>query len=159
MGRKARDSEAIVFFCRDVTARELNDFPYDFRGDVVINGDLYLNENLEVLFNLYVMGDIWEGIEDIPSIMVNGDLNCYGYINSGNINVKGSLYCYNGIDSHYITVGDDLYCEDNIDSNSSSVTVGGDLICLGNLRATQIYIVGTMRAGGVEQCFDIKVGT
>lgn len=55
-------------------------FPEDFKGDIIVNGDIFLEEVNMISGNLIVTGDI----KFSRHLIVNGNIICYGNIFSKN---------------------------------------------------------------------------
>lgn len=106
--RTAIDLNGVVIFDRDITDEDLEIIPKDFRGDIVVHGDMSLcGKPYNIPCSLWVLGDI----NSLDSINVAGDFYCKGDIDSFNINVAGDFYCKGDIDSCDINVAGDFYHE------------------------------------------------
>lgn len=130
MERKVISNNAIIVLDRDVNASELNALPRDFKGDIVINGDLILDESLLMKGNLHIIADVVcvAGKCDL-NINIEGDLYCYGYIDAYQIDISGFFFGENDINSTNIKVAEDFYCNAKIDTNYCDITVAGELAC------------------------------
>ena len=104
--RKLIDTTPIVVFDSDVSPSDLRLFPKEFLGDIVINGDLYLDDNIELSCkHLYANSIISYGV------------NC---------NITGNVMCQKRIDAHNLKVDGNIIAED-IESLCTIST--GDIIC------------------------------
>lgn len=154
--RKVIDSNAIVVFEQPtIYASKLNELLKDFYGDVVINGDLYLDEKLCLKCDLYVI----DGIEckSAEGINIQGDLECCGYMDTYEIFVGGCLYCEGEINSTDIKVGENLLCEDQIETNGCYITVAGDFECK-SVEAGKIYVLGRVKVENVIEAERLEIG-
>lgn len=156
--RKVIDSNTIVVFEEPTTytyASKLNEILKDFYGDVVINGDLYLDEDLCLKCNLHVTEEIECGNKE--GINIQGDLECWGYMDTYKIFVGGYLYCGDEINSTDIKVGESLWCKDGIDANGSDITVAGDFECK-SVAAEKIYVLGKVKVENAIDADGLEIG-
>lgn len=135
--RKVIDSNAIIVFDRTISATELNEALENFHGDVVIKGDLLLNDDLNVGCNLFVEGVI-DACDKITSINIIGDLLVHA-TNCHKITVSGDLFCIEMKKK---------YCK--VEIKSEDICVGGTLYCKGNIIAKNIEV------GASLECENIK---
>ena len=150
-------SVSTVFFPGDSTNEDLAIISSDFQGDVVVCGDLMLQDDLSISCRLWVMGNIYSAknsrnmflirdyITGKGNLSVDGDVFCYGYINCGNIAVTGTLYCYVGT----CTEGN-IRCENfttygvshiggNMETKCLRIS-GGDVYVFGNIVSDSIIM-------------------
>lgn len=128
--RKLNVSNKVVVFNRDVNAEELNALFEDFNGDIIINGELYVDRNLHIKCdNLYVTRlttGTWTKIGFYiiieGNLFVDGDIDCY------DIEVNGSIYSNGEIDSLNIIIAEDFYAK-RLSANDREVAIGGDFEC------------------------------
>jgi predicted acyltransferase (DUF342 family) len=106
-------------------------FPEDFKGDIIVNGDIFLEEVNMISGNLIVTGDI----KFSRHLIVNGNIICYGNIFSKNqdaLDAKdivcskkvyvGNLKCTSiiaqEIDACNINAVDCIICAEKVDALS-----------------------------------------
>lgn len=90
--RKNIDNTPIIVFDSDVSPSDLKLFPKDFWGDIVITGDLYLDDDIELSCkHLYANSIISYGV------------NC---------NISGNVMCNKKIDAHNLKVDGNIIAED-----------------------------------------------
>ena len=144
-------NKPIVCFNKNVLASKLNKSFNDFRGQIVIKGNIILDEDLFTRYNLDVIGDILpkpyhkgnitigsnfacEGNMQIYGhIKVSGDLSCKGYMNVGCITVGGTLFCNGNMDTGAISVGGNFFGGGNTIRNERKIRVKGDFYCAGSI--------------------------
>lgn len=153
--RKVIETNAIVVFNGDVNASKLNELFQDFQGDVIINGSLLIDENLEIACNLYVVDDI--NSEYDKKIHIAGNLYCDGDVDCYDIYVEESFFC-TSINSCNINVVEDFCCEDDIEAYGYDINVGGDFFCKGKVEADFVNIYKIMHLSGEIQVREIAVG-
>jgi len=152
--RKVIEPNAIVVFDGDANASKLNALLKDFQGDVIINGNLHINEHLNVICNLYVVENIICGNNNIINII--GNLYCDGDIDCFDIFTSENLFC-NSINSMEIKVGGDFLCKESIEAYGYIVTVAGDLES-NTVEAENLYVLGKLHATGRVEADSISVG-
>ena len=119
--RTAINLNSVVIFDGDVTDENLKIIPEDFRGDIVVHGDMTVKEYYCTIIpcSLWVSGNIQTG-----DINVAGDFCCERTINAGDINVTGDFYCKGYIRASDINVAGDFYGKGII--NADDINVAGD---------------------------------
>lgn len=137
--RKVTEQRAIIVFDRDVTVSELNRLIKDFYGDVVINGELWVDTHPYIKSNLYVIGNIVCVPEQ--ELTVEGDLYCYSEMASYNILVEGCFYCEGVISADNIKVTESFWCKNRIEAYGGKITVLGDFECHG-IKAKSVETYG-----------------
>ncbi len=129
-------NKSIVCFDKNVLASKLNKSFDDFRGHVVIKGNIILDEDLFTRYNLGVIGDILPKPYRKAKITIGGNLACDGNMKIyGNIKVSGNLFCEGCMDVGCITVGGKLSCKGNMDTGA--ISVGSDFYCGGNINRNE----------------------
>lgn len=79
--RIVNETETAVIFEKKRAMRDRDFqkiFPEDFKGDIIVNGDIFLEEVNMISGNLIVTGDI----KFSRHLIVNGNIICYGNISS-----------------------------------------------------------------------------
>lgn len=152
--RNVIETNAIVVFDRDVNASKLNEFFQDFQGVVIINGNLFLDESLNLTCDLYVAKSI--DSQYCKNIHIIGNLYCEGLIDCYDIFVSESLFC-GEINSNDITVGEDFLCTDDIMAYGNVITVAGDLEC-SNIETGNIYVLGKLTVENAMSAEEVKIG-
>ena len=86
--RKLIDTTPIVIFNSDVSPSVLRLFPKNFCGDIVINGDLYLDDDIELSCkHLYANSIISYGV----NCNITGNVICKKRIHVNNLKVDGNI--------------------------------------------------------------------
>ena len=137
--RKAISSSAIIVFDRDVRMSELNELTKDFNGDIVITGELLVDECPHIKCDLHIMGYVI--CTPDQSFNVEGDLYCYNEMASYNMCIDGNLYCEGTISSDDIRVEGTLCCKGKIEAYGGKITVMGDFECHG-IKANTVEVYG-----------------
>ena len=160
--RNVIEPNAIVVFDRDVNASKLNELFKGFQGDIIIIGDLMLDEaNLSIdCDNLYVMGGIELDLRanSYADICVRGNLYVGEHIDCANINVNGSIFCMRYIDSFNINISEDVYVDGYIETNGYDINVGGEFICKDEVSAAEITVLGKIIVKDGIQADSISAG-
>ena len=123
--------EPIVVFDRDVKASELNKLAKNFFGDLVVNGNLLLDEDLQLNCNLYIK-----------------NISCDNFLGYKSLRINGALFC-NMVDVSNISV-QDLYANQ---IEALKIYVAGDVECIGKVYAHKIEYIGSIylkEIGAVE---------
>lgn len=157
--RKVIEPNAIIVFDRNINVKALNAIPKDFKGDVIVNGDLNLDDDSLIMSgNLYVKGNIIaDNFKHYRTIDIKGDLYCCGKIDVYDIDVSGTLCCMGVIDSASVKVSENLYCKDKIDALGYSINVAGDFECFA-FYAQTVNVLGKIRVKGLSSADVINVG-
>ena len=153
--RNVIESNAVVVFDGDIEASVLNNIAIGFPGEVIINGDLIIDENLKLECDLYVEGNV-EG-SACYAIEIEGDLYCYGIVDCYDICVNGCFYSDARVDATDIKVRDDFWCGDGLEARASSIIVGGDFECY-SIETQEIYVFGRMKVDTGISATIIKIG-
>ncbi len=130
--RKVIESNAIIIFDRDVNSSELANLPADFQGDIVINGMLFVEEELFIKCdNLYAdrVQSIGHNINIIGNLYVKDAIDIFA------IEVNGSICCNEDFDSANVAVAEDICVIGDADVNGNDIFVGGDFICKGAIKS------------------------
>ena len=154
--RKVIDNAIVVFNKKKVKARDLKQLR-DFKGDIVINGELKCNNNIYLQCeNLYVHS-IRADKYDSKDIFVAGNLIVEGDIMCWKLNVDGAIYCKGDIDSISINVLEDLYAG-KIDAHNSDIVVGGNLVCDQIKACNELSVLGKTRCKTTIEadCFELR---
>ena len=117
-----KERDPIIVFDRDVKASELNKLAKNFIGDLVVNGNLLLDEELQLSCNLYVE-----------------NISCDNFLGYKSLRIDGALFC-NMVDASNIIV-QDLYANH---IEAFEIDVAGDMECLGKVYAQKIECIGRM---------------
>jgi len=158
--RKVIEPNAIVVFDGDVNASKLNQLFQNFQGDIIITGNLIIDEEkLSIQCdNLFVMEKIDLSNYANTGICLDGNLYVEKFIDCSHIEVNGCIYCSGSIDSFNINVAEDLYVKGNIDTNGYDINVGGNLICKNEVDAAEITVLGKISVTSRIQADSISVG-
>ena len=145
--RNVIEPNAVVVFDGDVYSSTLNELFQDFKGDIVINGDLNLDKGgLSIQCdNLYVMGEIFISTMGSNDICLVGDLYVEQSIECKNINVNGSIYCMDTMNTFEINVSEDFYANESVNAYRYDINVGGDFICDDEVNAAEITVYGKLK--------------
>lgn len=156
--RTAINLNSVVIFNGDVTDENLRIIPKDFRGDIVVNGNMSFKEDRYIPCNLWITGNVFCYCN--RAIYVNGDCYIGGTIDSGNIKVDGDLYCKGYLNAHRIRIEGDLIVSDDKsfhkgDIISNDIMVAGDVFCEGDIRSKDIIVAGNLFCKGDIRSKDI----
>lgn len=155
--RKVIDSNAIVVLTKKkVKARDLKKLR-DFKGDIVINGELHCNNNIYLQCeNLYVKS-IKSDKHDSKDIYISGNLIVEEDIECWKLDVEGGIYCKGNIDSMSINALED-FCAGKIDVHNSDIVVGGNLVCDQIKACNELSVLGKTRCKTTIEadCFDLR---
>ena len=159
MNEERNVSEPIVVFNKNVRTSELNELFKEFQGDIIVNGNLILNEKKLVIKcdNLYVTGGISMSINN-TDVCVIGNLYVGDDIDCCNINVNGSICCTGCISSLEIDIAEDLYCENGIDTCGYDMNVGGEVVCNDDIAAAEIVVLKKIYVKSTIEADSISVG-
>lgn len=129
--RKVIESNATIFFDRDVNASELQNLPPNFEGNIIINGILEFDEEVTIKCdNLYAK----VVVSDKPTVHIEGNLYTKNDICVYDIKVNGSVYCGNDFMATDIIVAGDCITVCEHKEYCSSINVGGDFFCNGDIK-------------------------
>lgn len=174
---RKRNTCVIVFNKTIVRTEDLDYVPPDFDGDIVVNGNLMLGENLSLKARLFVSGDInARGTLELSYVectnlkcseMKADDICCNGHVYCRNIIVSGDFYCNDTIlGGPRIVVLGNLTCKSiefastlkvtcNVETTNGGiradkVVVKGDVICSGDFDGKYITISGNLNCGNLN---------
>lgn len=146
-----------VVFDGDVKWSEVEELFRDFKGDIVIHGDLELEKDSRIICdNIYIMGSIRE--EGCVDVTVEGTLFVYGEIDCCNLTVNGSVFCNEYMCVFETNVSEDLYSKRAIDACGYDINVGGDFVCDSEIEAADITVLGKFYVAGRIEADSIFVG-
>ena len=150
-------SNPIVVFNGDVNWSEVEDLFKDFKGDIVIHGNLIIAKDSRITCDtIYVMKNLCE--DGCVDVIVEGNLYVKGAISCCDLTVNGSLNCYYYISTFEINVAEDLYAEAGIESSGYDINVGGDLISDKEIEAADIMVLGKFYVSGRVEADSIWIG-
>lgn len=130
MEQKVKVFHSTIAFDGDLTDRNLKAIPEDFKGDIVVYGNVSLTEPYAKIHgNLWVHGNIsaWQ-------MKIHGDVTCGGNIYTwdsefvGNLTCKGSIDVYGDID-----IAGNLNCDGDI--YAETLDIAGEKRCNGQIHA------------------------
>lgn len=146
--RNGVETNAIIVIDKIAKASELNELTHGFDGDVVITKKLFVDKNVDISCNLYVLGGIArKNLMIETDININGDFYCYGEIHCNNINVSGYFYSKKPIYARDIRVAENFTCDDKIDVYGHDIIVAGDFKCKGVV-AEEVRVLGEASING-----------
>jgi len=155
--RKASKSNPIVVVDGNVKWSKIEKLFQDFKGDIVIRGNLILEECSHIICdNIYIMGNIWDEYE--ADLIVEGNLYVEGAIDCWNLTVNGAVNCNKCINTYEINVAEDLYSKSKIDAGGCDINVGGDLVCKSEVAAADIRVLGKFYVSSLVEADSIMVG-
>ena len=151
-------TEATIVFDRNVKASELNLITEGFCGEVVIIKKIIVDENLNIGFDLFVLGGVAKKspISDYK-LKIDGDFYCYGDIHCNSINVRGCFVCEGIIYSKDIIVGENFVCYDEVDVFGSRIVVVGDFEALA-VKADTIIVMNKITVYNSMSANCVKTG-
>ena len=152
--RKTIGLDSTIIFKRNVKSSELTAIiPQNFQGDIIINGNLDIKEDLCIRCNnLYAVNVISE----CASIYVEGNLYSIEDLWCDNLKVNGSFYCEGKVDSMDILVSQDFIAK-SLETNGFEVTIGGDFICDNVESMESITVYGKTQTKCVIMAEDIDL--
>lgn len=133
--------DAVVVFNGDTTAKHLMSIiTPEFIGNVIVNGNIGFDDNIEFKGGLFVVGDLLKSTNDFGIIINLVDLYVSGIIDVNQINVIQDFINEGDIDSYDINVSGDIINKGNI--NSCDIKVYGDIFNFGNIDSLDINVGG-----------------
>lgn len=140
---------AIIVFKESIAGGDLEKLKNQNYSDVVINGDLIIDKNLEFVGNLYVTGKILSASNDVTIL---GSLYCEGEVYGKEINVNGDFCVDQLLYAKGIRVKGDLIACGNI-INEAAIKVWGTLKCNAKIISKNICVAGSIYC---QQYMDAK---
>lgn len=146
--RKLISQDEKLVFDRNIKTSELNSLIKEFCREVVITGDLVIDQKFNSNCNMHVKGKvIHKGIWNEYPFCVKGDLYCESEVSCLNIEVAGSFYCEGDILCRDIRVEKNFQCNRQINAFGHTVIVKGNLKCSG-IQAKELLYSGVIDIHG-----------
>lgn len=127
---RAISSNGIIVFNRYLNVEDLKAIPKDFRGDVVVHGDVNFlieeedrYEDLRINFNIWAEDIYCENINCDGNIYSAGCIHCTDVKSTGNIISKEEIVCRN------VECDGDVLCGGFFYSNKGEIKIKGSFIC------------------------------
>lgn len=155
--RKVIEPSATIVFDRNVSASELAKLPSDFKGDIIIDGMLYLDEpaiiKCDTLYARAVVADRAE-VYIIGDVITAGDINVY------DITVNGSVYCQCNMYATNVSISGDCIVKNEFDGDSiwlSSLEVYGDFTAEIVKNVSSIMVMGIFKSNIAFECIEVEI--
>lgn len=142
----------IVYYCGDFRKGDLFEIPCDFEGDLVVEGNLRVDVDVNFKGGLFVLGNLFvAGTLEAEHVFSAGyieaeeiraqDIICKGIVLCENLAVAGDFEC-KVIEAGNIYVASSVSVQKNILMHGKALEVGKDLRCRGIVGNPKVTVGG-----------------
>ncbi len=133
-----KERETVLILEGEITEEQIQKIPKDFRGDIIVNG------NIVCLGKCEIPGSLW----------LNGNLE------AENLRIEGDMFCKNScniLPEKGVDISGDLFLKEACNIDATYINVGGDFEGNGTINSTDINVYGMFKFRGEIDLHTYKI--